>query len=134
MLWINAVSIHRDPALWPNPNAFIPERHLSATGDKWRPFEKGPRACIGQELALVETKVIVALTLRRFTVKAEYGDDVLEGLSGDGMGWGVPKEMGRSEGGEVGTVMGEEAYQILRGTAKPRQGMPCRVTRRAETL
>lgn len=32
----------------------------------FRPFERGPRNCIGQELANIEAKVILACTLRRF--------------------------------------------------------------------
>lgn len=32
----------------------------------WRPFERGPRNCIGQELANIEARVIVAIIARRF--------------------------------------------------------------------
>ncbi len=32
----------------------------------WRPFERGPRNCIGQELANMEARVILASTARRF--------------------------------------------------------------------
>jgi cytochrome P450 len=32
----------------------------------WRPFERGPRNCIGQELANMEARVIMACTLRRY--------------------------------------------------------------------
>lgn len=32
----------------------------------WRPFERGPRNCIGQELANIEVRVILALVLQRF--------------------------------------------------------------------
>ncbi|KAL5121899.1 hypothetical protein ACEQ8H_000114 [Pleosporales sp. CAS-2024a] len=32
----------------------------------WRPFERGPRNCIGQELANIEVRVILACTLRRY--------------------------------------------------------------------
>lgn len=40
--------------------------------DSWRPFERGPRACIGQELALLEMKIILAMTLRDYTFKPDY--------------------------------------------------------------
>lgn len=32
----------------------------------WRPFERGPRNCIGQELANLEVRVILACTVRRY--------------------------------------------------------------------
>lgn len=32
----------------------------------WRPFERGPRNCIGQELANIEARVILASTVRRY--------------------------------------------------------------------
>lgn len=41
----------------------------------YRPFERGPRSCIGQELVIVEMRVVLALTVRRF-------DFVKKGLDG----------------------------------------------------
>jgi cytochrome P450 len=38
----------------------------------WRPFEKGPRGCIGQELAMLEMKIVLAMTVRDFDVVAAY--------------------------------------------------------------
>lgn len=40
----------------------------------YRPFGKGPRACIGQKLAMFEMKIIMVLTLRNFDISAEYED------------------------------------------------------------
>jgi cytochrome P450 len=74
---------------------FVPERWVddidtssetvdtdgSATGaskipiSAWRPFERGPRNCIGQELANIEARVILACTLRRYDfVKVGTGE------------------------------------------------------------
>ncbi|KAH4109701.1 hypothetical protein HBH98_035150 [Parastagonospora nodorum] len=74
---------------------FVPERWVddidtssasvdadgSATGSSkipisaWRPFERGPRNCIGQELANIEVRVILACTLRRYDfVKVGRGE------------------------------------------------------------
>ena len=79
MIWINLHTIHRRHDLFPLPDEFIPERFLPAPNnwqevqkDSWRPFEKGPRACIGQELSMLEMKIIMALTLRDFDISAEY--------------------------------------------------------------
>ncbi|KAL1648356.1 hypothetical protein SLS58_002109 [Diplodia intermedia] len=41
----------------------------------WRPFERGPRNCIGQELANLEARVILAVAARRYDfVKAGAGE------------------------------------------------------------
>jgi cytochrome P450 len=32
----------------------------------WRPFERGPRNCIGQELAMIEARLILASVVRRY--------------------------------------------------------------------
>lgn len=42
--------------------------------DAWRPFEKGPRACLGQSLALLQLKIILVLTLRTFDFETVYED------------------------------------------------------------
>ncbi|KAJ4370504.1 hypothetical protein N0V83_005025 [Neocucurbitaria cava] len=74
---------------------FVPERWIgdidtsSATTDDngsltgsskipisaWRPFERGPRNCIGQELANMEARVILACVMRRYDfVKVGLGE------------------------------------------------------------
>ncbi|KAJ8106096.1 hypothetical protein OPT61_g9768 [Boeremia exigua] len=80
--------IHRDTNVYgPTANDFIPERWIgdsdtsSATNidtsgtatptdripvSAWRPFERGPRNCIGQELANLEARVILACVMRRY--------------------------------------------------------------------
>jgi cytochrome P450 len=40
--------------------------------DVFRPFEKGSRDCIGQQLAMLEMKIILALTLRHFEFEEDY--------------------------------------------------------------
>ncbi|KAL3419819.1 P450 monooxygenase [Phlyctema vagabunda] len=127
MVFLPTHTIHRRADLFPCPDEFIPERFITGPEsyqeipkDAWRAFEKGPRACIGQELALLEMKIILAMTLRDFDIKAEYEEwdrmhgrdkpgDVLEGRRG---------------------VLGERAYQVLVASAKPADGMPVRIQRR----
>jgi cytochrome P450 len=115
-VWVIHQAMHRSEELWPSPDAFIPERFLATDGDPlypvkgaWRPFELGPRNCIGQELAMLELKIVMALTVREFEVIPGY------------------EEYDKQRGVKSKTVFGERAYQILRATAKPAQGMPARV-------
>lgn len=65
--------IQRDPKVFGDTaNVFVPERWLDQNAqDKippgaWRAFERGPRGCIGQELAMIETRVVLALTIRHY--------------------------------------------------------------------
>lgn len=46
----------------------------------WRPFERGPRNCIGQELANLEARVILACAVRRYEfIKVGLGEIVMQG-------------------------------------------------------
>lgn len=49
---------------------FIPERWLDDSAplppSAWRPFENGPRNCTGQELATIESRIILAILIRRY--------------------------------------------------------------------
>ncbi|KAL3457334.1 putative cytochrome P450 monooxygenase [Aspergillus heterothallicus] len=72
-LFINHFSIQRDRAVFgPSADAWVPERWLEGKGESaipasaWRPFERGPRNCIGQELAMLEAKLVLAMVARRY--------------------------------------------------------------------
>lgn len=125
------MALGRSTRLWgPDAAEFKPERFLPENADKipqdvWRPFEKGPRNCIGQELAMTELKVVLALTVREFDVRTTY--DELGALSNDGTLWA--KDTSFQNGPQK--VFDEDMYQILLAAAKPREGMPARVSRRA---
>lgn len=88
--------IQRDPKVYgETANDFVPERWTGDTDTSmananedvsaidstkipisaWRPFERGPRNCIGQELANIEARVILACTMRRYDfVKVGVGE------------------------------------------------------------
>ncbi|PVH73910.1 cytochrome P450 monooxygenase-like protein [Cadophora sp. DSE1049] len=130
MVWINLHTIHRREDLFPSPDEFIPERFLPAphnypaqkeiVKDSWRPFEKGPRNCIGQELAILEMKIIMVMTLREFDIGSAYEE------------W--DRMMGREKPGEMldgkRGMFGTRAYQQMKATAKPSDDMPVKVKRR----
>lgn len=58
---------HREPELYPDPEAFKPERFLNVAPDPaaWLPFGGGIRRCIGFAFALYEMKIVLAALLAR---------------------------------------------------------------------
>ncbi|KAL8927692.1 MAG: hypothetical protein Q9208_002107 [Pyrenodesmia sp. 3 TL-2023] len=113
LVWDVVQGIHRDPAYWERPDDFVPERWLAAPGDAlhpikgaYRPFSHGPRNCIGQELAMMEMKVIMALTARHFDIT---------------LGYETLDQANKS----IRQVYGERGYQVQR--AQPQGDLPCYV-------
>lgn len=74
--------IQRDPNVYgKSHNYFNPERwlgggdHSEIPAGAWRPFERGPRNCIGQDFAMIELRVIIAAVARRYNfVKVGLGE------------------------------------------------------------
>jgi cytochrome P450 len=56
---------HRNPEIYPEPNAFRPERFLKGSPDPsaWFPFGGGIRRCIGASFALYEMKIVLGTML-----------------------------------------------------------------------
>ncbi len=68
-------SLHRDPAVWPQPERFDPARFAegarAAIPDRaWLPFGNGARACLGRAFALQEATLVLAMMLQRFSLSA----------------------------------------------------------------
>lgn len=115
LVWSVPQAQHRDPAFWPQPDDFLPERWLVGPNDAlhpvagmYRPFEHGPRNCIGQELAIIEMKIVLVMELQLFDIEPVYSE--------------IDKKRPRK--GPT-TVNGERAYQIQ--LAQPSGDFPCRV-------
>ncbi|KAI3450179.1 hypothetical protein Pfo_006844 [Paulownia fortunei] len=73
-LWTFVLKLHTDPEIWgPDAYNFNPDRFANGiTGackfpHLYMPFGVGPRVCLGQNLALVELKVLTALVLSNFS-------------------------------------------------------------------
>ena len=71
--------VHRDPRWWPDPDQFRPERWLNGNDTKspaqspskgpayaYFPFGGGPRICIGNQFAMLEAILAVAIIAPRF--------------------------------------------------------------------
>ncbi|KAI0474743.1 cytochrome P450 [Xylaria cf. heliscus] len=125
--------MHRDPTIYgDSADRFAPERWLNegdvlaqglstarrVPASAWRPFERGPRSCIGQELANFEARIIIAFIARRY-------DFIKVGLG----------EIARDENDQP--IMDGQGYYQLKSplynmrqvTSKPVDGMKVRVVR-----
>lgn len=74
-------AIHYKTCVWPRARDFLPERWLAEEHHElypkagaFRAFEQGPRACIGQNLSLLQLKITLAMTVRKFQITPTYED------------------------------------------------------------
>ena len=111
-LCASAYLIHHDPAIYPDPYAFRPERFLErAPGTyTWIPFGGGRRRCLGAAFALLEMKVVLRAVLERARVRA-VGEGRLE-LSRRAVDHAQPFGWGRG-----GAGVGICPRGVLRGCA-----------------
>lgn len=121
LVWAVSQPLHRDPTYWPQADNFLPDRWLVEPGKilypvkgAWRPFEYGPRNCVGQELAMMEMKVALIMVLQEFDIEIAY------------------EELDRKPSRGPKTVDGERAYQLPLG--EPSDGLPCRAKQTADIL
>ncbi|MHA1597234.1 MAG: cytochrome P450 [Alphaproteobacteria bacterium] len=76
-----AYTMHRKPEYWDNPEGFDPSRFApERMGDLdtsvYFPFGGGDRTCIGNRFAMMEAKVILTETVRRFRLELVTGQDI----------------------------------------------------------
>lgn len=87
---ISVWAIHHNPAVWPDPYRFDPERFEASKAEGGRqgereqaryahlPFGGGPRSCIGQYLAMAEMIVAVATVVRAFHLESLIDEPTLD--------------------------------------------------------
>lgn len=78
MVFLSPYVTHRHPEFWPAPEAFDPDRFLPEHTAKrprfaWYPFLGGPHQCIGQEFAMMETTLVVAMLAQSFSLRLVPG-------------------------------------------------------------
>ena len=116
LIWLNPHPLQRDPNLWPEAERFLPERWLVGQDDPlypakgaWQAFGHGPRNCIGQELAMLEMKVVLCLVVSRLEVRDCYAE----------------LDTGKAKRNTM--VEGERGYQVQ--LSQPQGDLPCRIVR-----
>ncbi|KES03886.1 hypothetical protein BU52_28345 [Streptomyces toyocaensis] len=70
LVMLNVAAVHRDPAVWEQPDSFIPERFAGGTPEKgsYLPFGAGGHMCIGKGFALMEMGLLLADVVDRFEI------------------------------------------------------------------
>ncbi|ESQ56017.1 hypothetical protein EUTSA_v10024764mg [Eutrema salsugineum] len=108
-IFISVYNLHRSPYFWDNPDEFEPERFLRTKESNgiegWAgfdpsrspgalypneiiadfaflPFGGGPRKCIGDQFALMESTVALAMLLQKFDVELRGSPESVELVSG----------------------------------------------------
>uniref|UniRef100_A0A4W6F4W6 unspecific monooxygenase n=1 Tax=Lates calcarifer TaxID=8187 RepID=A0A4W6F4W6_LATCA len=89
VIMVPVYTLHHDPALWPEPDAFKPERFSKENKDNidpyaFLPFGAGPRNCIGMRFALLMMKLAVVEILQKFSFVTCKETEVPLVLANDG--------------------------------------------------
>ncbi|XP_052186394.1 cytochrome P450 97B2, chloroplastic isoform X2 [Diospyros lotus] len=108
-IFVSVYNLHRSPYFWDNPHEFEPERFLAQKNsdgiEGWAgfdpgrspgalypnevisdfaflPFGGGPRKCVGDQFALMESTVALAMVLRKFDVELKGSPESVELVTG----------------------------------------------------
>lgn len=80
-IWTMVLPLHTDPEIWGSDSyKFNPERFANGISGAcknpflYMPFGVGPRVCLGQNLAMVELKIVIGLVLSNycFSISPKY--------------------------------------------------------------
>lgn len=108
-IFVSVYNLHRSPYFWDNPNEFEPERFLVTRNNDgiegWSgfdpsrspgalypneiisdfaflPFGGGPRKCVGDQFALMESTIALTLLLQKFDVELRGSPEEVELVTG----------------------------------------------------
>jgi cytochrome P450 len=78
---ICSYALHRHPLHWQNPEGFDPERFLPGRTESrhryaYIPFGGGPRACIGNGMAMMEAQLVLAMIAQEVRLELVAGQSV----------------------------------------------------------
>lgn len=75
---VSPYATHRDPALYPRPRRFEPERRVGLEPSiyEYLPFGAGPRLCIGATFARQALRLMIATVLQRVRVSIVRGANI----------------------------------------------------------
>ncbi|MGD1877416.1 MAG: cytochrome P450 [Kiloniellaceae bacterium] len=82
---LNMFAVHRRPELWENPEGFDPQRFDPARSESsgrggqrfaYFPFSDGPRTCLGERFAVLESMIAIAGIVDRFDLQLLPGQKV----------------------------------------------------------
>ncbi len=81
ILLLSQYAMHRHPDFWENPEGFDPDRFSPERSEgrhryAYFPFGGGPRLCIGANLAMLETELILAILAQRYRLELLPGHPV----------------------------------------------------------
>jgi cytochrome P450 len=86
-IFVNFYSLHHNPDVWDNPEGFDPERFLPGRGENrhrfaYAPFGGGPRQCIGNNFALMEGVLALAMIAQKYELNLCPGTDIQPHMPG----------------------------------------------------
>ena len=122
MVISSAHLVHYNPAYYPEPDVFRPERWLDNPSgtppdrSHFRTFGRGPRQCMGQNMAQDEIKVILLMIVRDYEFSLDTESKHQK-----------PNNVPKTNYTRLDTVYGDMVFQELGLEAKPRGGMMMRV-------
>ncbi|MFC7764044.1 cytochrome P450 [Catellatospora bangladeshensis] len=79
VIFFSPYVIHTDPAYWPEPDEFRPERFAAGAEiprEAYLPFGDGPRICVGNRFAEAEIALVLATMVPRVSLSLDPGQTV----------------------------------------------------------
>ena len=78
MILLAMYELHRDARFWESPEEFMPERFDALNkkdfSDYYFPFGAGPRMCVGNNFAMYEMILVIAIVVKKYSLFASAKD------------------------------------------------------------